>query len=210
MWVGIIESEFFSQRPLPHFVCSGVFERHPGFKLVVTEASGGSWVNAQCKAMDFRFDEARNADQYPTLMVAVAADAARALTKRPSEYVHSNVYIGNPIDFRGAVSAGVQNVMFGIDLPHSEGLSPYTLEAMQIAMWNVPEPDVRRLTSLTAAECYGFDLDALQPIADQIGYTPAQIATEPDWDSMPRYPDDTLCPHFLRPGQHKVWDDSSM
>ncbi|GAA1843485.1 hypothetical protein GCM10009836_23570 [Pseudonocardia ailaonensis] len=200
MWVGIMESEWFSQRPLAHVVCSGVLERHPDLKFVVTEASGGRWVGKQAAMLDYMYADALTTDRYPTFTAAVAGEAARALSKRPSEYIASNVYIGNPVDYAGALRAGTQNVMFGADLPHSEGSSPFTREALQVTMSHLPEDEVRILTGITAAECYGLDLDALQQVADRVGPTPAEVATPPDWSTMPRYPDDTLCVYFMRSG----------
>jgi hypothetical protein len=41
----------------------------------------------------------------------------------------------------------------------------------------VPEPEVRAMTSLNAAKVYGFDLDYLQGLADEIGPTPEEVAT---------------------------------
>jgi hypothetical protein len=32
-----------------------------------------------------------------------------------------------------------------------------------------------------------------------VGFTPEQLAAPLDWDSMPRYPEDTLCSWFRRP-----------
>ena len=39
--------------------------------------------------------------------------------------------------------------------------------------------DARQLLGETAARCYGFDLDALRPIAERIGPTPADLGQDP-------------------------------
>jgi hypothetical protein len=38
--------------------------------------------------------------------------------------------------------------------------------------------DARKLLGETAARCYGFDLDALRPIAEHIGPTPADLGQD--------------------------------
>jgi hypothetical protein len=51
----------------------------------------------------------------------------------------------------------------------------------------VPEDEVRAMTSLNAAELYGFDLDALRPIADAIGPTVTEVATPVSPDELPAH-----------------------
>jgi hypothetical protein len=47
-----------------------------------------------------------------------------------------------------------------------------------------------------AADVYGFDLDALQLIADEIGPTMSEIKTPLGADEWPRYPEETACGVF--------------
>jgi predicted TIM-barrel fold metal-dependent hydrolase len=199
-WVGLLESEFFSQRSLSHFVCSGVFERHPDFKFVVTEAMGGKWVVEQGEIMDTMWVNAQANGTYPTMLTTAVREAACALKRSPSEYLASNVFVGNPLDLPGAVGSGFPNIMFGTDLPHSEGPSPHVFEALRLLMSSLPETEVRTLTSLNAARCYDFDLDALQGLADEVGFTPEQIATPLTREAMPRYGEDTLSSVFRTNG----------
>ena len=39
--------------------------------------------------------------------------------------------------------------------------------------------DARKLLGETAARCYDFDLNALRPVADRIGPTPADLGQDP-------------------------------
>ena len=62
--------------------------------------------------------------------------------------------------------------MWGTDYPHPEGTWPNTIERLRSDFGDVPVGDTRQMLGETAARCYGFDLDALRPIADKIGPTP--------------------------------------
>ena len=55
--------------------------------------------------------------------------------------------------------------MWGTDAPHPEGSAPHTTEALRATLFDVPEPDLRAMLGENAARLYGFDLDALAPIA---------------------------------------------
>jgi hypothetical protein len=50
---------------------------------------------------------------------------------------------------------------------------------------DVPRNEVRAMTSLNAAELYGFDLDALQLVADEIGPTPDEVARPVAREELP-------------------------
>ena len=67
--------------------------------------------------------------------------------------------------------------MWGADVPHSEGTSPFTLEALRTMLWDLPDDDLSALLATRAAKVYGFDLEKLQAIADRIGPTVAEIKT---------------------------------
>jgi hypothetical protein len=69
--------------------------------------------------------------------------------------------------------------MWGTDYPHPEGTWPHTIERLRDTFGDVPVEDTRQLLGLTAARCYGFDLDALLPIAERIGPTAADLGQDP-------------------------------
>ena len=72
---------------------------------------------------------------------------------------------------------GMEQILWGNDFPHHEGSAPYTVETLRACLWDVPEDEVRQLTSLNAARAYDVDLEQLQVIADRIGPTVDQIST---------------------------------
>jgi hypothetical protein len=59
--------------------------------------------------------------------------------------------------------------MWGNDLPHPEGTFPYTRFWIRERFRDVPEEEARRILGLTAAELYGVDVEALEPLVDKIG-----------------------------------------
>jgi len=123
-------------------------------------------------------------------------DALDGMQKLPSEYFASNCYIGGPHDVRQGFDAGVPNVMWGSDFPHSEGTAPFTVESLRAEFWDLDDADRHTLVSSRAAEVYGFDLDALQTIADEIGPTIDELSRPLGADEWPDYPVDTCCTVF--------------
>ena len=59
--------------------------------------------------------------------------------------------------------------MWGSDYPHDEGTYPHSREAIR-SRFHELAPDVKhKILATNAAELYGFDLDALAPLAAEVG-----------------------------------------
>lgn len=191
---GMIEMQFYVVRAIGHMILSGVFERHPDLKFVITEITSASEVPAYVGRLDMMIRMGLG-DETP--LIEHIGEALAALTKLPSEYFAANCYIAGPThDLRQAHDLGTPNLMWGADVPHSEGTSPYTLEAIRTVLWDLPEDDLDVLLATRAVDVYGFDLDHLQTVADRIGPTLAQIKTPLPSEERPRYPQDTRCTVF--------------
>ena len=67
--------------------------------------------------------------------------------------------------------------MWGNDYPHDEGSGPYTKETLRAVFHDVPEAELRDVLAGNAAKLYGFDLDALAPLAAQYGPTVEELAS---------------------------------
>jgi hypothetical protein len=80
---------------------------------------------------------------------------------------------------------GVDRLMWGADYPHHEGCFPHTTLALRLLFNDIPEDEVRQMTSLNAAKVYGLDLNKLQAVADKIGPTVKEIATPVRPDELP-------------------------
>ncbi len=163
----VLEASFYSHRPLWLLVLSGVFDRFPGLKLVFAEA-GSSWVAGTLAAMDTiqAKQESGNIGVMPILQPF-------RLQKQPSEYWHSNCWVGASFMTRGdtehRADVGIDRIMWGSDFPHEEGTFPHTREALAHTFAGVEPDEVEAMVGANAAEVYGFDLDALRPVADRIG-----------------------------------------
>ena len=171
-----------------------LFERHPDLTFVITEITSASEVPAYVGRLDMMMKMSLGEE---TPLVEHIGEAVAALKKLPSEYFASNCYIAGPThDLRQAHDLGCPNLMWGADVPHSEGTSPYTLAAIRTVMWDLPEDDLHALLSTRAADVYHFDLSQLQAVADGIGPTLDEIKTPLPPEQRPRYPQDTRCTVF--------------
>jgi predicted TIM-barrel fold metal-dependent hydrolase len=192
--VAFVEIQFYTARAVSHLIFSGVFERHPGLKFVTTEISGASELARDLAKMDMMAGLRDMGTGTP--FYAHVKDALEELTRPPSDYFASNCYVGGPHDLRQAREAGIPNLMWGADIPHSEGTAPFTHEALRASLWDLPEAELDTLLATTAAKVYGFGLERLQLVADRIGPTVAELQTELPAHARPRYPDETCCSVF--------------
>jgi predicted TIM-barrel fold metal-dependent hydrolase len=181
--VGMFEIHFYTVRPLVHMILSGVFDRHPGLKVVFTE-----YRTQRLHPTMEQLDAYVHAAKYEnTLLQAFGMDAANALKRLPSEYLATNVYYGSFLDdadMERRYDTGLDKIMWGADFPHHEGTCPYTRLALQTNFSAVPEPEVRQLTSLNAMGVYRLDPVLLQQVADVIGPTVEEVATPPRFDDV--------------------------
>ena len=152
---------WFSRRAAHLMIFGGVFERHPDLKLVLTEQPGEWWPYLVSELDSVH------------MATASAGPLARQVPKRPSEYLHRNVYIGasflSRAEAHGAVRDGyADRIMWGSDYPHMEstwqvGGTPYSRLSLRFALAGLDEATVRAMVGGTAARVYGLDLDALRP-----------------------------------------------
>ena len=105
---------------------------------------------------------------------------------RPSEYFDRNCSIGASNTRRRELARryeiGVGNIMWGNDFPHPEGTWPHTREWLRGAFRDIPIDETRAMLGLDAAAVYGFDVEALAPLADGSARRPttsARPATTP-------------------------------
>jgi predicted TIM-barrel fold metal-dependent hydrolase len=166
-----------SRKAFPQLVFGGIFEKHPGLKLVFTEQPG-QWWQPMLSEMDSLF------------MLLGHSDTD--LKRMPSEYASDHLYVGATclasFEAHDAVDNGYsRNVLWGSDYPHPEGswqLPRYEGEpsmsklAMRDTFADIPADDCAIMLGENAARVYGFDLDALANVAERIDApTFAELAT---------------------------------
>jgi predicted TIM-barrel fold metal-dependent hydrolase len=176
-WMSVYgyETIFFTARPLWFMLLTGVFERFPGLKLAVTEA-GSYWA----PDLLWRVDMMAMREHGMRKLV----DARGTLTMLPSDYFDRNVKIGSSNLRRREIERryeiGVDNIMWGNDFPHPEGTWPYTRDFLKDRFWDISVEETEKMLGLNAVDFYGFDLEKLQPIADRIGPTTAELGQTDD------------------------------
>jgi predicted TIM-barrel fold metal-dependent hydrolase len=148
----VCEAPWFAHRPLTFVVWSGVLERHPALRFVLTE-QGAGWIPALLRQWDGLFDR------------PMFRHLRAALKLRPSEYWMRQCFAGASMLTREECEVrhkiGVQTIMWGSDYPHPEGTWPHTRKHLHATFAGVPEAEVRAMLGVNAARVYGFETAAL-------------------------------------------------
>ena len=173
-----LEIPFYSQRPLVQLMVSGVFERFPRLRFVVTEL-GASWVPDVLGMLDLFMGAVRQGQ-----LGEFRYEEGGAPTKTATEYFAQSCWIGASMPSAKDVAVrdtiGVDKFMWGSDYPHDEGSYPDTTRAVRRAFRDVDHRDTAAMLGGNAARLYGFDLQALAPLARQFGPTVAEVHAPKD------------------------------
>ncbi|GAA1850731.1 amidohydrolase family protein [Pseudonocardia ailaonensis] len=169
------EQSYFAQRSLWTLILGGVFERHPDLRYVFTE-QGVNWIPQALNRLDATITGAKKrpwADMF-------FRGAYEALSMTAWEYWKRNCYVGHPlrpVEIEDCFELGVDHIMWGSDYPHTDATSPYSREAIRLSLAGVDETNIRKLLGGNAAGLFGFDLEALAPVAARIGPSLEEVRT---------------------------------
>ena len=156
----LTEIKWFAHRPFHHLLWSGVFERHPGLRFVLTEQMA-DWVPGELAYLDDLYER------------PIFAQIREGLPLRPSEYFRRQCALGASFMFRHEVamrhSIGVEQLMLGSDYPHAEGTWPRTRETLAEVFEGVPDAELEAMVGANAARLYGFDPERLREVAARVG-----------------------------------------
>lgn len=187
LWV--TEVTYYCQAGYRHLIMSGVFEKFPKLKYVLTE-SGCAWAPALLQQMD-RIHMGMQAGAIGELNYG---DQQWVLSEPPSFYARRNCWYGasfpSKADLDGIQNIGADKVMWGNDYPHYEGTFPYNLESLRLTFNDIPEDTRRKILGLNAADVYRFDLEKLAPLVREHGPTPQQVNEPLPREEIPR---DSMC-----------------
>ncbi|MDH5237519.1 MAG: amidohydrolase [Acidimicrobiia bacterium] len=185
----ISEVGFYSQRPLVHMILSGVFERFPRLRVVLTE-TGSSWVPPLLDQMDTTMKRIRSTGATGEIRYRPEA----LLPQLPSDYFRQNCWMGvsqpRPADVDAMAITGIDRFMWGSDYPHDEGTHPFTREHLRQVLTGRSADEKAAILGANAAAFYDFDLAALQPLAARFGPTVAEL-DEP-LTELPENPNEAL------------------
>ena len=124
-------------------IFSGALERYPDVRVVIGE-SGLGWIPYLLERMDYEWE-----DQFQNL----------ELRMKPSEYWQRQMFATFQQDDVGLElidRLGRNNVMWGSDFPHPDGLWPDSREFLDRMFEPLPHELRRKITYDTAVEVYGF------------------------------------------------------
>ena len=127
-------------------VLGGVFERHPGLKIVCVEADAG-WVPHFMYRMDHAYD--RHRYWLP----------AGTLTKMPSEYFREHVYTTFQDDwvaFQVKDLCNIRRLLWANDFPHSDSTWPRSQELLAKHAAHLTPEELRLVLHDNVAELYGL------------------------------------------------------
>ena len=178
----MMETTWRTRRGVWVMILGGVFARHPGLKLVMTE----QWMDWAVPVI---------ADMDGLYCGPGGASLRSTLPETPSAYFRRNCFIGASFLSNWEAKLGIEhdvvaNTMWGDDYPHAEGTWPHTRQAMQYTFHDIDETHTRQYLGETAIDVYGLDRAALAQVAAEIGPTVAEIATPvdvPDDDAVGLY-----------------------
>lgn len=128
---------------LMEIVYGGVLEAHPKLKVVIGEAGIG-WIPYLLEHMDLEWE-----DQFADL----------TLTMKPSEYWRRQCYAtyqSDPVGLRLLDILGEENVMWGSDFPHPDGVWPDSQEFIEREFKGIPADTKHKVICDNAKNLYGF------------------------------------------------------
>jgi predicted TIM-barrel fold metal-dependent hydrolase len=191
----LLQVPWWSHQILTHLIVGGVLERHPDMKLVFTE-QGTAWVPEQLATLDYYFNRMRFAEGSQEHVWG--RPVMDKLPLQPSEYFARNCYIGasfqRPWEAKMRDQVGVDRIMWGNDYPHREASSPFSREQLRLSYGGIEPREVAAMIGGNAARVYDFDLDALQPLADQHCPTVGEVFATLPRSEIP--PGADKCPAF--------------
>ncbi len=141
----------YIQQALTTMVFGGVFQRHPGLRVVSAETDAG-WAPYLMERMDYIYSDPRRQtyQNYPIKGGAVP----------PSEYLKRNVYFtfmrdASAVYVRDLI--GPSHLMWASDYPHNDSTWPRSQEVIDRLCAGIPDKDRQAIVADNAASFYGFN-----------------------------------------------------
>jgi len=124
-------------------IFSGVLEHRPDLKVVIGEAGTG-WIPYILDRMDAEWE-----DQFKGL----------DLKMKPSEYWYRQCYAtyqSDPVGVKLIDELGADNIMWGSDFPHPDGIYPDSQEYIEKELGHLPADVKKKVVCDNAAKLYRF------------------------------------------------------
>ncbi len=160
------EHHYVSRLPFAMLTFGGVFERHPGLRVVFNEQRG-YWVRDTLRELD---------SIYRSPLQRLSRNR---IPRSPMEYWSRHCFVGGSFlarfELEDRHEIGIETLTWGRDYPHLEGTWPNTTQALRHAFAGMETSEVRQVLGLNAARCYGLDVQELEAIAGRVGLRPSEI-----------------------------------
>ena len=193
----LMEVPFFSNRSLWHLILTGVFERFPNLKYVMTE-QGVAWLPSALNRLDSFWEQVNRTGRVGELAFTVD----ELMPHKPSDYFNRNCWVGAsfpaPSDAAAILELGVDRVMWGSDYPHEEASFPHSQESLRHTFAGWSDEDRTKVLTTNIAGVYGFDIAPHEALAAEHGPTYEELNTP--IDSIPEN-DSPAFTRDLAPGE---------
>jgi hypothetical protein len=176
-----LEHSFYSGRSLWQMILGGAFERFPDLRLAFVETEA-DWIGPTVRKLDRRLEWGDDWTGWAQIL-----QRSRSFTGPARDYWARNCFSGispftgdqvsldelaRPSPDYEDFAIGCDNAMFGVDYPHFESVFPDTLAQVDAL---VSHPSITtevavKILCTNAARVYGFDLDAIRPDVERIGF----------------------------------------
>jgi predicted TIM-barrel fold metal-dependent hydrolase len=190
----VAEQGFFSNRSLWMLIAGGVFDRFPGLRVSYIETQVHI-MRAVIENLDMVLDPTNDWMGFAKMM-----GRERVFERQPSEYFGTNVFVGvSPFtprqlplndlvgkDERGdalpGFHIGADAAMYGVDYPHFESIFNRNIGevATLLSTPGVTEEDAEKIMLTNAAKALDFDLSALRPHIDRVGFEVSDVMSRAD------------------------------
>jgi predicted TIM-barrel fold metal-dependent hydrolase len=135
------------QQTLSLLIFGGVFDRHPGLRVVSAEHDGG-WVAHYAYRLDQMYERHHS----------WLGRRAAAIRRQPSEYLRTNVWYTfqkDPVAVETRHRVGVGQLMWASDYPHSDSTWPHSRKVIERDFAGVPADELDAIVRGNAAALYG-------------------------------------------------------
>jgi predicted TIM-barrel fold metal-dependent hydrolase len=136
---------------------SGALERNPDLNIVFLEC-GAAWMLSASLWLDEVWYRLPGADRVEGTPQALLSGGDWRLPMQPSEYLSRQVHTTFQfekfaVDLRHQI--GIKNLMWGADVPHTEGTWPHTRRITDELFGDIPDDEFRALTGGNFARLFG-------------------------------------------------------
>lgn len=135
---------FFSIRVLSNMIFTGLFDRHPGLRIVAAEVNMG-WMPFWMEMMEHEYDLSGGWIDLPK--------------RRPKDYVGENAFVtvlDDVVGFRSIDEVMARAAMYSTDYPHLAGVWPRSQELIPELTGDMPEEWTRQVLAGNAVRVFGL------------------------------------------------------